>query len=464
MFGKVEDNNDSYYTSEQLALLMAVDPDFKDKYEKEQDLKNQIDYEKLKEKSDAFDQRMPLDGSTANMMDLDYGEELEKIPKSGNGVCAPNGGLAILPIAKIVAPLAIKGIAKGIKWLIKRKKNKNKNKNAINAANPNNTPVGNGICAPNGKGVKEAVNNYIMRNRTSFNHFNNNLMRMNGRQAWRNVLKYGKNMTKDILKNYLNNPVDNNELNKKVKRSFNKFVPYKFKKMIKSSNKPLKEYGRLNNFMMAKPVIKYGINEVAGSGPIAQKAYKMSKKHLMNNYGYYGNGKLSWKKIKKLVKYGLSKGMEYLKGFGDKFISGDTVKNAVSGVLNNFEIFDKLGIDPDDIGDIGQSLVKKGYDKGYDTLQGKLKDDDYEDVENDIENVKSKYKKGKEMLNNPNYFKEKINNSINDMKEGESRVLDNGNLVGKFGFGLKAPNYSKNGYGATQKKKGVAPAVRLIVK
>ena len=57
MFGKVEDNNDSYYTSEQLALLMAVDPDFKDKYEKEQDLKNQIDYEKLKEKSDKFDQR-----------------------------------------------------------------------------------------------------------------------------------------------------------------------------------------------------------------------------------------------------------------------------------------------------------------------------------------------------------------------------------------------------------------------
>ena len=51
--------------------------------------------------------------------------------------------------------------------------------------------------------------------------------------------------------------------------------------------------------------------------------------------------------------------MKYLKGFGDKFINGDTVKNAVSGVLSNFEIFDKLGIDPDDIGDIGQSLVKK---------------------------------------------------------------------------------------------------------
>ena len=42
MFGKVEDNNDSYYTSEQIALLMAVDPDFQDKYEKEQNLKNQI--------------------------------------------------------------------------------------------------------------------------------------------------------------------------------------------------------------------------------------------------------------------------------------------------------------------------------------------------------------------------------------------------------------------------------------
>ena len=117
MFGKVEDNNDSYYTSEQLALLMAVDPDFKDKYEKEQDLKNQIDYEKLKEKSDSFDQRMPLDGSTANMLDLDFGES-EKSGEgirapNGSGVSAPNGGAlpALIPIAaKVVAPLAAKGI------------------------------------------------------------------------------------------------------------------------------------------------------------------------------------------------------------------------------------------------------------------------------------------------------------------------------------------------------------------
>ena len=37
MFGKVENNNNgSYYTSKQIALMMAVDPDIKDKYEKEQ--------------------------------------------------------------------------------------------------------------------------------------------------------------------------------------------------------------------------------------------------------------------------------------------------------------------------------------------------------------------------------------------------------------------------------------------
>ena len=56
----------------------------------------------------------------------------------------------------------------------------------------------------------------------------------------------------------------------------------------------------------------------------------------MNNYGYYGNGKSSWKNIKKLAKYGLSKGMEYLKGFWDKFTSDNTVKNAVSGVFEYF--------------------------------------------------------------------------------------------------------------------------------
>ena len=32
---------------------------------------------------------------------------------------------------------------------------------------------------------------------------------------------------------------------------------------------------------------------------------------------------------------------------------------------------------------------------GYDTLQGKLKDDDYEDVENDIQNVKINIRKEK---------------------------------------------------------------------
>ena len=80
------------------------------------------------------------------------------------------------------------------------------------------------------------------------------------------------------------------------------------------------------------------------------------------------------------MKYGLSKGMEYLKGFSDKFISGDTVKNAISGVLSNFEIFDTLGIDPDDIGDIGQNFIKNGYDMGYDKLQGKLKDGDYDEI------------------------------------------------------------------------------------
>ena len=117
MFGKVEDNNDSYYTSEQIALLMAVDPDFQDKYEKEQDLKNQIDYEKLKEKSDKFDQRLPLDGSTANMLDLDFneseksGEGIRAPNGCGSGVCVPNGGVlpAMISIsAKVVAPLVVK--------------------------------------------------------------------------------------------------------------------------------------------------------------------------------------------------------------------------------------------------------------------------------------------------------------------------------------------------------------------
>ena len=445
MFGKVEDNNDSYYTSEQLALLMAVDPDFKDKYEKEQDLKNQIDYEKLKEKSDKFDQRLPLDGSTANMLDLDFGESEKsgegiRAPNAyGSGVSAPNGGAlpALIPIAaKVVAPLAVKGIFKGIKWLVKKIKNKK----------------GKGVCAPNGGAIYNKVIDYIKKNNPQFNKFSNDLMKMKSKQAWLNILKYGKNMTRDILKDYVDNDFDKNQLNKKIKRSFNKMIPYKFKRMIKSNigdpGSFIEKERRLNNFSLAKPVIKYGINEIAGSGPISKKAYKEALKHVMNNYGYYGNGKLSWKKIGKIAKKGLSKALQYLKNFGDKFITGDNIKNKITDLLNNFEVLRDLGLN-DEFGDIGQHLIKKGYDTGYNKIQDKL-DDDYSDVEEDIGNFKQKYNKAKNIINNV-IDEHKKNNVPDNMVDGDTITLDNGNTVGKHGFG----KYSKN---------SKSPAVRFVIK
>ena len=467
MFGKIEDDNDSYFTSEQIALLMAVDPDFKDKYEKEQDLKNQIDYEKLNEKSDKFDQRMPLDGSTANMIDLDFGESQNstegkgiRAPNAyGNGVCAPNGGaLPLIPIAaKVVAPLAVKGIVKGIKWIIKKIKNKKKKKQEQKQQQQQQQQQsGSGISAPNGGAIYNTVLDYIKKHNPQFNKFSNDLMRMKNKQAWRNILKYGKNITKDILKDYVNNDLDRAQLDKKIKRSFNKMVPYKFKKFIKGNiDNPssfIEKERRLNNFSLAKPIIKYGVNEVAGSGPISKKAYKEAMKHLMNNYSYYGNGKLNWKKIGKIAKKGLSRAFKFLKGFGDKYITGDNIKEKIINLLNNFEVLKDLGIN-EEIGDISQNLIKKGYNKGYDAIQDKL-DDDYSDVEEDIDKIKKGYNKAKNIANNG---VEKINEErerqkiLDNMKEGETTTLDNGVTVGKYGFG----KYSKN---------AKSPAVRYIIK
>lgn len=482
MFGKIEDDNDSYFTSEQIALLMAVDPDFKDKYEKEQDLKNQIDYERLNEKSDKFDQRMPLDGSTANMIDLDYGESEKsgegiRAPNAfgslrgvdyvnGKGVCAPNGGaLPLIPIAaKIVAPLAVKGIFKGIKWIIKKIKNKKKKKQEQKQQQQQQQQqqtsgsgkCGNGISVPNGGAIYNTVMDYIKKHNPQFNKFSNDLMRMKNKQAWRNILKYGKNITKDILKDYVNNDFDRSQLDKKIKRSFNKMIPYKFKKFIKGNidnpNSFIERERRLNNFSLAKPVIKYGINEIAGSGPISKKAYKEAMKHLVNNYSYYGNGKLNWKKIGKIAKKGLSRALKFLKGFGDKYITGDNIKEKVVQLLNNFEILKDLGIN-EEIGDISQKMIKKGYNKGYDTIQDKL-DDDYSDVEEDIEKIKKGYSKAKNIAKD---VVEKINEErekqkiFDNMKEGDTTTLDNGVTVGKYGFG----KYSKN---------AKSPAVRYIIK
>ena len=482
MFGKIEDDNDSYFTSEQIALLMAVDPDFKDKYEKEQDLKNQIDYEKLNEKSDKFDQRMPLDGSTANMIDLDFGESQEstegkgiRAPNAyGKGVCAPNGGaLPLLPIAaKVVAPLAVKGIVKGIKWIIKKIKNKKKKKQqqqqqqqqqqtsggySCNEYPGKSGKCASGISAPNGGAIYNTVLDYIKKHNPQFNKFSNDLMRMKNKQAWRNILKYGKNITKDILKDYVNNDFDRAQLDKKIKRSFNKMVPYKFKKFIKGNiDNPssfIERERRLNNFSLAKPIIKYGVNEVAGSGPISKKAYKEAMKHLMNNYSYYGNGKLNWKKIGKIAKKGLSRAFKFLKGFGDKYITGDNIKEKIINLLNNFEVLKDLGIN-EEIGDISQNLIKKGYNKGYDAIQDKL-DDDYSDVEDDIEKIKKGYNKAKNIISDViDEHKEQQKEQqkiLDNLKEGETTTLDNGVTVGKYGFG----KYSKN---------AKSPAVRYIIK
>lgn len=465
MFGKVEDNNDSYYTSEQIALLMAVDPDFQDKYEKEQNLKNQIDYDKLKEKSDKFDQRMPLDGSTANMLDLDYGES-EKSgegirPPNGSGVCAPNGGAlpALIPIAaKVVAPLAAKGIFKGIKWIIKKIKNKKKQKQQQQQS-------GSGICAPNGGAIYNTVMDYIKKHNPQFNKFSNDLMKMKSKQAWRNILKYGKNITRDILKDYVDNDFDRNQLNKKIKRSFNKMVPYKFKRIIKSeAGDPgsfIEKERRLNNFSLAKPVIKYGINEIAGSGPISKKAYKESLKHLMNNYGYYGNGKISWKKIRKLTKYGLSKGLQFLKDFGDRFISGDKIKDTVTNILNNFEVLKDLGIN-DEIGDMSQKLVKRGYDTGYNKIQDKLKDDDYDDVDKQVNEYKDKAIDFKDKyIDNGNigdYVSKKLNKKQRKRLKSNS-VSNNGNNNSLF----KSKEDAIFGNGKYSKN-SKSPAVRFVIK
>ena len=468
MFGKIEDDNDSYFTSEQIALLMAVDPDFKDKYEKEQDLKNQIDYERLNEKSDKFDQRMPLDGSTANMIDLDYGESQDsaegkgiRAPNAyGRGVCAPNGGaLPLIPIAaKIVAPLAVKGIFKGIKWIIKKIKNKKKKKQQQQQQQQQQQTSGSGKCAsgisaPNGGAIYNTVMDYIKKHNPQFNKFSNDLMRMRNKQAWRNILKYGKNITKDILKDYVNNDFDRSQLDKKIKRSFNKMIPYKFKKFIKGNvdnpNSFIEKERRLNNFSLAKPVIRYGINEIAGSGAISKKAYKEAMKHLVNNYSYYGNGKLNWKKVGKIAKKGLSRALKFLKGFGDKYITGDNIKEKVIQLLNNFEILKDLGIN-EEIGDISQKMIKKGYNKGYDTIQDKL-DDDYSDVEEDIEKIKKGYSKAKNIISNVIDEHKEQQKILDNMKEGDTTTLDNGVTVGKYGFG----KYSKN---------AKSPAVQYIIK
>ena len=95
-------------------------------------------------------------------------------------------------------------------------------------------------------------------------------------------------------------------------------------------------------------------------------------------------------------------------------------------------------------------MIKKGYNKGYDTIQEKL-DDDYSDVEEDIEKIKKGYSKAKNIISNVIDEHKEQQKILDNMKEGDTTTLDNGVTVGKYGFG----KYSKN---------AKSPAVRYIIK
>jgi hypothetical protein len=65
----VED--DVYLDSDQVNLLLAADPMFKDRYEKQRDTENAVSLEDLKKTSDAYDRQLPYDGETVRQTDLD---------------------------------------------------------------------------------------------------------------------------------------------------------------------------------------------------------------------------------------------------------------------------------------------------------------------------------------------------------------------------------------------------------
>jgi hypothetical protein len=318
-----EEMNDSYLTSEQYNLLLALDPKYRDKYQVRQQEEDSRNYQQLAQMSDAYDMRNDAD---SRMLDI---KEVPSDTLEGGFTSAPNGGFAwAIPLIGALAGPIINGITSLIKG--------------------RGQPVG-------GSFTKD----FFERNKEAFMAAEQKLQSAkHPKEFYRNAQDIVRKMTQSMVQG---SGQDANFAKIFADKYANKIYPKLFNQMLSKTSKS-EGAGMsmpMNNATLALPIIKYALQKMTGSSTKASEIFRQIKPTLMSGSGLYATGGFSFKKIFGFARKALGFAMPFIKKFLGSDVGSNLANGAISGLLGKFKI-----------GDVAKSVIGSVANAGIKGIAG----------------------------------------------------------------------------------------------
>jgi hypothetical protein len=342
MLGTFSPEEDTYLSSEQRLMLMAIDPKYKDKYEKLQTQEDSIDLKGLEQLSDSFDNKLPNRGATSKKLDLTPEDQGESLGSSGSA--GVKGGFiqAIIPFIPLIASV-LPSIISGIKSIFSKRK----------------APAGAGVDA------EVAVNTFLQKNGRQLVSIENSLSSMRPKEAWKTVHDVSKDITESVLEQLpLPEGSDERFVAKLAEVVANKAVPKSFLASISKEKMKERKAGSgqsLTSCHMALPVIKYGLRKLIGDPDVTDEVYQRVKEKMKEGEGLYDGGKVTWDKVKTFAKKAFYFALPIIKELTGKLITREQVKPLISGLLDKFEYLKPYS---NSIADVAVSPLSKSSGTG----------------------------------------------------------------------------------------------------
>jgi hypothetical protein len=345
MLGKFDPSEEeAYLDSEQVAMLMAVDPKYKDKYQQSADMENAIGLDQLLQESDDFDRKLPDVGDTTRVLDLNTEIGAISAKKSGKGMLnPPQGGFlqALMPFIPLITQLA-GPLINGLFSLGKKR--------------------------GSGASIQPAVDNFFRKNGRQLMGIEQQITSMKPRQAWETLHGVSRDMVDTILSktDFGKSPTFREKL---IPALMKKQFPNKFVGMLprtkQGEGKPVPTDYRLTQEQLMRPVIKYAFRKMLGPHD-GDQIYNIVKKRLIAGSGLNG-GKFDFGNIKRFIQKVITQSLPVIKQVTGKLVTKENIKPIISKLLSKFGSFNGS----EQVGDIAADAIS-GIAKSF-SGQGMLR-------------------------------------------------------------------------------------------
>lgn len=313
MLGKIGyEQNEPYFNEEEYNMMLAVDPNFKDRYEVKRNEEEADIFKQYKSETDVYNSRLPLSGYVSNTLDSNTldSKKIKKDIKGGFPF------LAMIPLLSSVLPEVIKGVSGLIR----------------------------------GRGSGSAINmlkDFVSQNQNALIEAEKDIVNSHPKDAWKKLLDTTKSIASELVGD-----------ERAGEQAVQKIVPKGFLKVLGSKKQG--GLGRsLNNSDLAEPVLRYSLNKLIGDPSVAKQVMQQLKPQLRSGAGVYG-GKLNFGKIFGIVKKGLKSALPIISKITGAVVDVGA-KPLIKGLLGKFGVKNDAVVEA--ISNVGKDLLKKGTEE-----------------------------------------------------------------------------------------------------